>query len=158
MIARSFPDIEFDVPDQQPVVQEASEQRTGRRHPLIWLGELHHDYQSTQVRIRNISPTGAMIECKAMLHAGSEPLLDLGNSGSMFATVMWAVGDHAGLRFNQPFDLAQLARSRPEVAPDRWTGPNFINPQEQGDSPWAEQWGRMSVGELKRELEGYLKH
>ncbi len=33
----------------------------------IWSGLLHHDYQSTPIRVRNISTTGAMIECAELL-------------------------------------------------------------------------------------------
>lgn len=154
VVTRNFPEIEFGVPEQSEE-HEGPEHRVARRHPLIWSALLHHDYQSSTVRLRNISETGAMIQCEALLHIGSEPLLDFGDAGSLFATVMWAVGDQAGLRFNSPFDLSQLARSRPEVAPARWNGPAYLDSAE--SSPWAGEWNRMSLGELRDELEGFLK-
>lgn len=161
VIAQSFPDIEFEGPvESAPSVAReptGAEQRTSRRHPLIWSGEIHHDYQSTPVRLRNISQTGAMIECGIGLHVGVEPLLDLGEAGSVFATVTWVVGDSAGLRFHEPFDLSQLARSKPQVAPTRWQAPGYLQPGPAADSPWDDNWGRMSLGELRQDLEGYLK-
>lgn len=160
VIARSFPDVEFEVVEEldEQAEPKDGEQRGDRRHPLIWSGVIHHDYQSTPVRLRNISETGAMIECNAPLRAGSEPLLDLGEAGSVTATVTWVVGDSAGLRFHAPFDLTRLARSRPEVAPVKWEQPGYVAPGEAAaDSPSDQEWGRMSLGELRQELEGYLK-
>lgn len=156
VVTRNFPEIEFDVPETR-TEHHGPESRVARRHPLIWSAVLHHDYQSSTVRLRNISEIGAMIQCDSLLHIGSEPLLDFGDAGSLFATVMWAVGDQAGLRFTSPFDLSQLARSRPEVAPARWNGPAYLNGADIESSPWASEWNRMSLGELRDELEGFLK-
>jgi hypothetical protein len=158
VIARSFPDVEFEVQgeaeDSAPVDDE---HRRERRHPLIWSGALHHDYQTTPVRLRNISSTGALIECGALLRIGSEPLLDLGDAGTVFATVAWMVGDQVGLRFREPFDLTRLAQSTPEVAPASWDRPEYLRTAPAADSPWAEEWGRLSLGELRDELEGFMK-
>jgi hypothetical protein len=170
VITKSFPDIEFEGPvgagsspsprsssSSSSRDSDGSEQRTSRRHPLIWSGQIHHDYQSTPVRLRNISQTGAMIECTIPLHVGVEPLLDLGEAGQVFATVTWVFGDAAGLRFHEPFDLAHLARSKPEVASGRWERPSYLQPGQATDSPWDDKWGRMSLGELRQDLEGFLK-
>jgi hypothetical protein len=158
-ISRSFPDLEFEATDSspRPVAEGADESRRERRHPLIWTAAIHHDYQTTPVRLRNISGTGALIECEAPPRVGAEPLLDFGEAGSVFATVTWVVGDQAGLRFQAPFDLSQLARARPQVAPVRWDRPDYLGSAPAADSPWAEEWGRMSLGELRDELEGFMK-
>lgn len=156
VVTRNFPEIEFGVAEESSE-HDGPENRVARRHPLIWSAQLHHDYQTSTVRLRNISETGAMIQCDALLRSGSEPLLDFGDAGSLFATVMWTVGDQAGLRFNTPFDLSQLARSRPEVTPAEWTGPVYLNSADIESSPWAAEWNRMSLGEMRDELEGFLK-
>lgn len=154
VIAKSFPEIEFEGPAPGPAAHEG-ENRDGRRHPLIWSGVLHHDYQSTPVRLRNVSETGAMIECHAPLRAGAELLLELGEAGQLSASVAWVTGDSAGLRFDRPFDLAQLARSRPEVATAQWQAPSYLQPGiPADDTPWDD---RMSLGELRQSLEGFLK-
>ena len=159
VIARSFPDVEFEITEGLAEEQEAAdEHRRERRHPLIWSGVVHHDYQSNPVRLRNISSTGAMVECHAPLRVGCEPLLDLGEAGQVFATVTWAIGDQAGLKFQKPFDLTQLARARPDIAPVRWDRPAYLQPGPAADSPWDKEWGRMSLGDLRDELEGFMKH
>jgi len=109
------------------------------------------------VRLRNISTTGALIECEDALRVGAEPLLDLGEAGTIFATVTWAVGDQAGLKFQQNFDLAQLAKAKPQVASSKWKAPDYLKGDPAVDTPWAEEWGRMSLGELRDELEGFMK-
>jgi hypothetical protein len=125
VLERSFPGISSQL-IAEPAEQEApvapaqpapEHRRSEARHPLIWSGVIHYDHQSTPVRLRNISATGAMIECGTALPVGAEPLLDLGESGTLFATVCWQCGDQAGLRFHERFELTSLARSKPQVAP-----------------------------------------
>ena len=157
VIRRSFPDLEFEA-DTAPVEEHSgAECRRDRRHPLVWTGLLHHDYESTPVRLRNISETGVMIDCPAYLTVGSEPLLELGDDLSLPAIVAWMVGDQAGLRFQSPFDLHDLARSRPALASARWDPPGYLATETTNKSPWADHWGRSSLGELRQELEGFLK-
>ena len=159
VIVRSFPDIEFEVPEDAVETPDYDEQRDGRRHPLIWPGLIHHDFDSTQIRLRNISSTGAMIECSAPLRFGAEPLLELGDAVQISTTVVWVFGDTAGLRFTREFDLTNLARSRPDLASVKWDRPDYLQSgAPAADSPWDEQWDRMSLGELRQSLEGYLKH
>jgi hypothetical protein len=157
VVRRTFPDLETDVPSEAVPSQDGPDARDDRRHPLVWSGVLHHDYQSTPVRLRNISAAGVMIECANPLRLGSEPLLELSDALSLSATVTWGVGDHAGLRFHSPFDLHQLAQTKPAVAAAEWQPPSYLECRSVTDSPWAEQWDRLSVGELRQQLEGFLK-
>lgn len=153
VVSRSFPDVQFEIADDSPLAEhDGPEHRRERRHPLIWSGVLHHDYQSTPVRLRNISATGALIECSAPVRVGSEPLLELSDAIAIPSTATWAVGDQVGLRFDSPFDLAMLARTEPEVAPTYWESPDGA----EGSSS-ANDWGRMSLGQLRTDLEGFLK-
>jgi hypothetical protein len=158
VIARTFTDLDFDNPaETAPPQLEDGEQRTDGRHPLIWSGTIHHDFQSSPVRLRNVSETGAMVECNATLLVGGEHLLELGDSISIFTSVAWVVGDSAGLKFQQPFDLSLLARAKPEVAPARWEAPSYLKAGTTADSPWADEWGRKSMSELRQDLEGFWK-
>lgn len=158
VVRRSFPDIEFNegVEPQAQQHHEGPEDRAASRHPLVWSGILHHDYQSTPVRLRNISATGVMIECSAPLRVGSEPLLELGESLSISATVAWVMGDQAGLRFHAHFDLQELANTRPEIAEASWEPPTYLANSASSESPWSDHWKRLSVGELKQQLDGFL--
>src|SRR4051812_11422083 len=157
VIRRSFPDLEFEADCAPHQEHEGPDGRGERRHPLVWSGLLHHDYQSTPIRIRNVSATGAMIECTELLTIGSEPLLELGPDLAVSATVAWVFGDQAGLRFKSSFDLHDLARSRPKGAASGWNPPAYLETDDKSASPWGEHWGRMSLGELRSELEGFLK-
>ena len=162
VIGRSFPDlaIEVAVPAPEPQRQDsaaADDHRRGEaRHPLIWSGTAHFNHQSAPVRLRNISTTGALIESSLALPEGAEMLLDLNEAGSIFATVSWAMGDQAGLRFHDKYDMKQLARAKPDLASANWKGPPYLANGEQG-SAWAKEWGRASLSDLKSDLEGYLK-
>jgi hypothetical protein len=137
--------------------EDPSEQRIAKRHPLIWSAELHARSGSSNVRLRNVSGTGALIQCSRQLPVGHEVVLDLGKGGNVEATVSWAVGDHLGLRFDEPFDMQRLSHSKPTVAPARWLRPAYLEAEVASDSAWDEAWSRMSVDELKTELEGFLK-
>lgn len=159
VIERTFPHIAFpeaDEPLPPPVDRRSGEEhRTAPRHPLVWTGMLYHDYQSSEVRVRNISSTGAMIETNAQVRVGAEPLLELTDAASVSATVEWAVGDQVGLRFHSPFDMSLLIESRPGVAEANWTPPAYLDPDK---AEIGDHWGRLTLYELRDELEGFLKH
>jgi len=163
VIDQSFPDlgVEVSVPAPEPkseVETAAQDHRRGAaRHPLIWSGTAHFNHQSAPVRLRNISATGALIESSLALPEGAEMLLDLNEAGSIFATVSWTVGDQAGLRFHDSYDMKQLAKAKPELASVNWQSPSYLANTDQGSSAWAQEWGRASLSELKADLEGYLK-
>lgn len=160
VIAKSFPEVEIQTPEVEgPTPTSSDEHRGGKRHPLIWTGQIHHDFQSNPCRLRNISETGAMIETATPLRVGAEPMLELGDSIHLSTTVAWVVGDTAGLAFTKRFDLQELASTRPDVASAHWKAPSYLQPGiAASDSPWEEQWDRMSIGELRQSLEGFLKH
>lgn len=137
VINRSFPDLPF----ESRLEIEDSEQRRATRHPMIWSGKLHHDFESIGVRVRNISATGAMIETSVPVPVGAQPTLQLSDEAVLSCSVAWAVGDQIGVRFDRPFDMSLLATSRPQVQ----------------DSVADSHWQHSSLAQLKHELEGFLK-
>ena len=158
VIERTFPHIEFPDSGERPPEPQGElddEHRAAPRHPLVWNGTLHHDYQSTPIRVRNISRTGAMIESSVPVRIGAEPLLELTEAASLSATVEWAVGDQVGLRFHTPFDMNMLTDSRPSMVPE-WMPPAYLD----SETPAAnvqDHWGRLDLYQLRDELEGFLK-
>src|SRR5437868_4431985 len=89
--------------------------------PMLWVkDDLHHRNAKIRVRVRNISSTGAMIESSEPVLVGGQAILELGDEGFTPATIAWMIGDQIGLAFRSTFDMAQLARSTPEVAPQKW--------------------------------------
>jgi len=168
VISRNFPDQKFESPEPVTEVpeegaesaegaEETSDNRAARRHPLIWLGELQYRSHKWDVRLRNISCSGALVECPGPLQVDSEVLLDLGKAGTLTCSVSWSVGDHVGLRFDEPFDMRLLSEKKPMIAPATWVRPAYLEAHAQSDSAWESAWGRVSVDELRMELEGYLK-
>jgi hypothetical protein len=166
VIQRSFPDqhvqLERPAPEIPPAEIEVEEQedfgnRDLKRHPLIWMGEIHYDHESNPVRLRNISESGALIDASTDYPVGAEVLLDLGEAGQIFASVKWSCGNQVGLHFARPFELSCLAHSRPEVMPHNWSVPTFLEREVQDDSPWHAGWNRRSIADIRDEVEGYLK-
>jgi hypothetical protein len=162
VLVRSFPDVAIECaaaaqPSGDDPEFEGAHRRTNPRHPLIWSGLIHFNHDSTPVRLRNISAKGALIECAIPLPVGAALLLDLGDAGAIFGKVAWAMGDQAGLTFDLLFDLGQLAKTKPEVAPTSWVPPAYLSEGAEAGSAWDDKWGRLSLNELQDSLEGYLK-
>jgi hypothetical protein len=152
VILRHFPGTAF---ESRPVAEavDPEEHRREVRHPFIWSGTLHCEYGSTPARLRNVSPEGAMIETSFELSPGAEPYLDLGEAGSVFATVAWTAGDQSGLAFQERFDLARLAHARPSVAGEgeqliRFGSSSRAEPQPQPQP--KDSWPRTVMKELGR--------
>ncbi len=166
VIRRSFPVVvatALPLPEPQtattPDIAETGTVRRGSvRHPMIWSGMILFQHDSTPVRLRNISLKGAMVESPTSFPVNAEVYLDLGDAGSLFATISWVRGDQVGLLFDQPFDLAMLANAKPTLTPQRWSKPAYLRDDQGDSSPWADRWGRLSVNELKTSLEGFLKY
>lgn len=155
VIRTSFPDIDLKPrPACSGRPEEPEQKRAEARHPLIWNGILHHDYDWEVARLRNISSSGALVECPANLPAGVTVFLDLGDAGRLGASVSWSRGNQAGLAFDEPFDVRSLARTTPEVAARQGYRPPFGEAGQCDQTPWAPQWGRLSVDELGRNLAG----
>lgn len=161
VIQRSFPDqVSIEAATATDHAEEPKEEDLGnrgeKRHPLIWKGEIHFAHDSNPVRLRNVSEGGALVDVAVDYPLGAEVMLDLGGAGQFFAHVQWVCGDQAGLKFTRPFDIACLAKARPDVTPSNWTAPSFLNSADD-ESAWHDHWSRSSIAEIRTELEGYLK-
>ena len=160
VIQRSFPGQPVRLKQEELETVEALVEELGhrveKRHPLIWNGELHSAYDSLPVRIRNISPRGALVDVAADFEAGTALVLDLGEAGQLGASVTRATGSQVGLKFDQPFNLGNLSKSRPEVTSHQWLVPDFLENSEEDSSPWHENWSRSSIEDLRNDLEGFL--
>lgn len=124
--------------------------RRAPRQSLLWKAVLHWDHGTTQVRVRNISPEGAMLETKTEVPAETAVVLDLGDGGSPMGCVRWARGGHLGIRFDHRFDLRHLARPAPTAA-DGSPGllkPQYLETELEPDSPWAAAWDKFVPEDL----------
>lgn len=159
VIRKSFPDLEIalEYPERRtaddPLVEpEAGVRRRADRHPLVWTGVIQydefHEFGAEPVRLRNISATGALVQCGNPLPEGAHVYLDMRAAGRHAASVKWTRGDQSGLQFDEAFDLQRLAYSTPEVASSQNSPPAEFGTQE----PWAPGWKRSTVSELARSL------
>lgn len=163
VISRTYTDVVLEAPalTAGTAVEETVDgpthghvQRRDIRHPLIWSALIHYDHETSIARLRNISSGGALVESTGNFTEGTELMLDFGDAGSLFATVGWCRGDQLGLAFKAPFDIARLAQAKPEVAPQRWSRPDYLRDETNDSSPWAPQWGRLTIEEVQQTLSG----
>lgn len=166
VIRRSFPDLAGQapalVPESEPKpankpAPEGSSRRGDLRHPLIWNGAVLWQHDAHPVRLRNISTSGVLVDAEISFPIDAEVMLDLGDSGQYFATVGWSRSGQAGLVFKQPFDLKVLGGVKPQIAPKSWDRPAYLDRSAGQSSPWANGWDRRELGDLRADLEGFLK-
>ncbi len=156
VIRNSFPDVELKARASSAEIGNEQEQKRGAsRHPLIWNGVLHHDFEWQTARLRNISATGALIECEDNVPAGANVYLDLAEAGRIAAQVSWSRGNQTGLLFAEAFDVSSLSKAKPILA-SKTGGKSHFAPygRDCDQSPWAPQWKRLSIDELGAELGG----
>ncbi len=169
VIRLSFPEQEVHLQRPEPMQAQCDREdgedevtelgdRDARRHPLIWIGQIHSTVGTHPVRLRNVSAGGALVDVQTYYPVGTEVMLDLGGAGKFIASVKWACGDKAGLVFREEFDLNCLANAKPEVASNQWLKPDFLDQEIEDDStPWHIHWKRSSIEEIRQDLEGFLK-
>ena len=125
------------------------------RHRLIRTGRLQWDGNALDVRLRNISPGGAMIECERPIPPETRVELDLAESGVLGAEVRWSQHGQVGLRFDSAFELRKLAQARrAEAAPSRWSRPiisiRSVSPQRAPARPCSPRRGARRDKERAR--------
>jgi hypothetical protein len=99
-------------PSGDPRKDQALVMRAARQG-LVWNGTLYWTFEALTVRVRNISPEGAMVDCERDLPVGSEVRLNLAEAGTIASVVRWSQSGQIGLSFDEKYDLTQLARARP---------------------------------------------
>ena len=64
---------------------------------------------ATEIRLRNISAMGALVECGRAVAPGTRLTLDIVGAGPVVGTVRWSQAGKFGMLFEEGFDLARLA-------------------------------------------------
>ena len=127
------------------------EERRAQRQTLIWKGILHLGNQKIDVRVRNISTKGAMIESPTTMEVGSEPVLQLSDTVFIPARVAWTISGQMGVKFHAEFDLALLAQTRPVIVQTSWAPPDSAI-----QAAWERRLRRLSPAQLRAEFKGYI--
>lgn len=124
----------------------AEGKRGAKRARVLLAAKLQTKHGEIDVRLRDLSRMGALVECHEVPTVGTEVVFVRGNI-SVPARVAWVDGNRIGLEFLYAIDehevLVQLGRGAPApqsyrspIAPPRWTA---------GERKLAEAWG-IAVG------------
>jgi hypothetical protein len=85
---------------------DSENRRSAERDNLVLDTELLCRDLQYRIRLRNISPNGAMIEGAPHLVPGDRAKVRVGTIGWIDGTIAWSLDSRCGLRFNRPIDLA----------------------------------------------------
>ncbi|MEO7635792.1 MAG: hypothetical protein ABIS38_09145 [Sphingomicrobium sp.] len=88
-----------------PEPDAGSEQRVERRNNLFVVAVLHWPGAPVAVRIRNMSPNGALVEGAGLPDVGTAVRLSRGQR-NVAGELMWRGEMHAGLQFSAPVNVA----------------------------------------------------
>jgi hypothetical protein len=118
----------------QPMAKRAT------RHGLIWNGTLYWSFEAFNVRLRNISTDGAMLECDQTITPGAHVRLNLAEAGTLTGEVRWSKAGQVGISFDEKFDLRLLANAKPQsIAADHMLKPDYLK----DETPWAAMWEKL---------------
>ena len=81
----------------------------GPRHRLIRRAIVSIDGRPTEIRLRNLSTMGALVECEKPLTPGKILTIDIVGVGPVSGMVRWAHANKFGLLFTEKFDMTRLA-------------------------------------------------
>lgn len=83
------------------------------RSSVILYARIDHVDRAVEVRVRNLSATGACIENPGDLHQGDQVAVTMGTLVALPAEVMWTSAALAGLHFSDgAIDIAEARRPR----------------------------------------------
>ncbi len=84
------------------------------RHRLMRRAIASINGQPTEIRLRNISAMGALVECQHSVLPGHNLAIDIVGVGPVVGTVRWAHAGRFGIEFTEHFDLSRLSAKRPQ--------------------------------------------
>ena len=79
------------------------------RHRLMRRAVTCINGEMVELKLRNISSMGALVECPIAVSPGTELAVDIVGVGPIRAIVRWSQSGKFGVQFEQQFDLARLA-------------------------------------------------
>ena len=79
------------------------------RHRLMRRAIASINGKAREVRLRNISAMGALVESDQAVTPGSQMTIDVVGAGPVTGIVKWAHAGKFGLQFEDAFDLGRLA-------------------------------------------------
>ncbi|MCJ7420637.1 EAL domain-containing protein [Sphingomicrobium astaxanthinifaciens] len=102
----------FEMVKRASVSPEGHQNTREPRHRLMRRGLIMLNNQPVEIRLRNISAMGALIECSVPVAPGTELTIDIIGTGPVVGTVRWAQAGRFGVQFDETFNLTRLAPPR----------------------------------------------
>ncbi|MCM8556363.1 EAL domain-containing protein [Sphingomicrobium sediminis] len=102
------------------------------RHRLMRRGLVSIGGEQVEIRLRNISAMGALIECAKPVAPGTQLTLDIIGTGPVVGTVRWSQAGRFGIQFDAQFDLTRLAPPRRQMtgATHSFSAPFYVGEKE----------------------------
>jgi PilZ domain len=126
----------------------AAGKRTTKRNRVLLSARLRAGYAEYEVRLRDLSQRGALVEGERVPEAGTEVVFSRG-SISVPARVAWSAAARAGLEFAYTIDesevLVQLRKTAGDQNQPRFRRPGLGEGMSARDKKLAQLWG-VSVG------------
>ena len=79
-----------------------------------------------EIRLRNISAMGALVECTVPVAPGTQLTIDIVGVGPVVGTVRWAQASRFGMKFEETFEIARLAPRREKLNDVTMLSPWYI--------------------------------
>ena len=102
------------------------------RHRLMRRAITAIDGETVEVKLRNISSMGALVECELAVAPGTELTIDIVGVGPVRGLVRWAQSGKFGVQFDAQFDLARLAPKKEKPREPSVFRPNYLNQKAAG--------------------------
>jgi diguanylate cyclase (GGDEF)-like protein len=99
------------------------------RHRLMRRAMAIIDGETVELKLRNISSMGALVECQAAVAPGAELAIDIVGVGPVRGIVRWAQAGKFGVQFDGQFDLARLAPKKDAANPVTLLRPWYVEQQ-----------------------------
>jgi diguanylate cyclase (GGDEF)-like protein len=100
------------------------------RHLLMRRGITAINGETLEVKVRNISSMGALVECPVPVSPGDEFTMDIVGVGPVRALVRWAQAGMFGVQFTSLFDLARLAPKKGKQTDVTMLRPWYVDQRE----------------------------
>jgi diguanylate cyclase (GGDEF)-like protein len=104
------------------------------RHRLMRRAMTCIDGVMVEVKLRNISSMGAMVESDVAIAPGSELAIDIVGVGPVRGIVRWAQPGKFGVQFGQQFDMTRLAPKKEKPNQVTMLRPWYIDQQQQREA------------------------
>jgi len=99
------------------------------RHRLMRRAITSINGQTVEVKLRNISSMGALVDCPLPVAPGTELSINIIGVGPVRGLVRWAQANKFGVQFEGQFDLARLAPKKARPNDVRMLRPTYLDRQ-----------------------------